>query len=130
MIDDVHGIASDSIIQPREKGFKMTVKITLPRDSAANQAYLATFLAMTAQKMDITFTSPVIAGSGISYSRTYAFPRLKFTEPPVAPLADIMTTVLTFEAEESIITGGPLGMLTHYRPYIEAVNLQSTGYLA
>jgi hypothetical protein len=130
MIDDVHAAGSDSIILPREKGFKMTVKVTLPRDSAANQAYLATFLAMTAQKMDITFTSPVVAGSGLYYSRTYAFPRLKFTEPPVAPLADIMTTVLTGEAEESIAEGGPTGMTGHYRPYIEAVNLQSTGYLA
>jgi len=128
-LDDVHGAGSESIIQPKEKAFKMIVKVTLPRTSAANLAYLATFKEMTAQKMDITFTGGIATGE-VHYSRVYGFPRLKLSAPPAAPLADIMTTVLTFEAEQSIITGGPLGMLTHYRPYIEMVNKATTGYLA
>jgi len=128
-LDAEHGAGSDSIIKPREKNFKMTIKITLPRTSAANLAYLATFKAMVAQKMDIVFTSPVAAAPGIFYSRTYAFPRLKFSEPPAAPLADIMTTVLTFEAEEAL-AATVAGMIGHKRPYVEMVNLQSTGYLA
>jgi hypothetical protein len=127
-LDDVHGAGSDSIIQPKEKGFKMTIKITLPRTSAANLAHLATFKAMEAQKMDITFTSPVAAAPGVYYKRVYGFPRLKFSAPPAAPLADIMTTVLTFEAEQA--AEAPDGMTGHVRPYIEMVNKQATGYLA
>jgi len=127
-LDDVHEAGSESIILPKEKGFKMTVKITLPRTSAANLAYLATFKAMAAQKMDIVFTSPNIVSEAIHYGRTYGFPRLKLTAPPAAPLADIMTTVLTFEAEEA--AEAPDGMTGHVRPYIEMVNKQATGYLA
>ncbi len=126
--DEVHGAGSDSIILPREKDFKMTVKVTLPRTSAANLAYMATFQAMTAQKMDIIFTSKALAAAGVYYSKAYKFPRLKLSGPPAAALNDVMSTVLTFEAEEA--ASAPTGMTGHVRPYIESINLQSTGYLA
>ena len=126
-LDDVHGAGSDNIILPKEKNFKMTVKVTFPRASAANLAYLATFKAMTAQKMDITFTGGIVSGT-THYSRVYGFPRLKLSAPPAIPLADIMTTALTFEAEEALTA--PAGMTGHVRPYIEMVNAATTGYLA
>ena len=126
-LDDVHEAGSESIILPKEKSFKMTVKVTLPRTSAANLAYLATFKAMTAQRMEIAFTGGIVTGE-THYSRIYGFPRLKLSAPPTAPLADIMTTVLTFEAEEA--AEAPTDMTGHVRPYIEMVNAATTGYLA
>ncbi len=125
--DAEHVLGSDSIILPKDKSWKISVKVTLPRTEAANLAYLATFKAMTAQKMSLVFTSPAAAATGVYYSLALYFPRLKFVEPPAAPLADVMNTVLNFEAEES--ASAPTG-LSYTRPYAEMVNLASADYLA
>lgn len=127
-LDEVHVAGSNTIVKPYEKGSpKITVKVTLPRTSSTNLAYLATFLATTAQKMMLTFTG-AIAGASVNYSLVLGFPRLKFIDPPDAPLADAMTTVLNFEAEEA--ASAPTGMTGYVRPYAELVNLQTTDYLA
>ncbi|MHB8053675.1 MAG: hypothetical protein ACYDH3_00260 [Candidatus Aminicenantales bacterium] len=127
-LDDYHPAGQFTIGQPKEKGWKVSVKLTLPRTSATNLAYLATYKAQTAQKLDIVFTSPVAAATGVYYSRTFGFPRMKIVEAPAAPLADIMTTTINLEAEEA--AAAPTGMTGHVRPYAEMVNLQATGYLA
>jgi hypothetical protein len=113
---------------PKEPGFpKITVKIKIPHADATNLAYLATFLAGTPQKMTITFTGALIETSHY-YQLTLGFPRLLLQEPPQAPLEDIISNTLTFEAQEAAAapTGMPAGAV---RPYILLENLATADYL-
>lgn len=114
------------VAQPKESGFKITVKLTLPYATAANVAYLDLFKNMTAQKMDIVFTGG-IANDTSHYSMTLGFPRLKLTSPPDVALEDIIKNGLEFIAEEA--AAAPTGM-TAVRPWMELVNLRTTNYLA
>ena len=113
------------ISQPKESNFKIGPKLTLPYATAANVAYLDLFTGMTAQKMDIVFTGPTIAGTHC-YGLTLGFPRLKLVAPPDVKLEDIIRNGLEFVAEEA--AAAPTGM-TEVRPYIEITNTRSTAYL-
>jgi hypothetical protein len=113
---------------PKENAFsKITVKIKLPRASAANVLYLSSiFQAEVPQKMDITFTGGVIATT-YHYAAVFSFQRLILIDPPAVPLDKLMTTTLTFEAQEA--AAAPTGM-AGVRPSMGLVNLQATDYLA
>jgi hypothetical protein len=114
------------IADPAESNFKHVVKVALSRAAAADVAYLSTFKAMTAQKMDLTFTGAVIAGTH-TYKVTFGFPRLKFSGPPDCKLEDIIKNGLEFVAEEAATP--PSGMTPHVRHWCEIVNTRSTAYV-
>jgi hypothetical protein len=129
VLDAYHAAGDEGIIQSQDaKAFKMSIKLTIPRTAPANLAYLASFNSKEAQKLTVAFTSDLNAGGGVKYSLLLGFPRLKFVEPPAAPLADAMSTVITLEAEQAAT--GPTGMSAYTRPFLELVNLQATDYLA
>jgi len=129
-IDKVHIAGSVNIAEPKEGEFpKNTLKITLPRASAANMAYLTTFKAVTAataQKASLVFTGAVINAT-YYYTVAFYFPRLRFAGPPDAKLDGIIKNELTFEIEAA--SAAPTGM-SYARPYMEVINLQTTDYLA
>jgi|GEM_PF-3336053 len=112
--------------QPKETGYKITVKITLPYASATDVGYLTTFNAMTAQKMTVVFTGGV-ADDTTHYTMTLGFPRLKFSAPPDVALEDVIKNQLEFVAEEA--SAAPTGM-SAVRPWMELINLRSSNYLA
>ena len=114
------------IADPAESNFKFAVKVALSRAAAADVAYLTTFKAMTPQKMDLTFTGAVIAGTH-AYQVVLGFPRLKFSGPPDCKLEDIIKNGLEFVAEEA--ASAPTGMTGHVRPWMEIVNTRATAYV-
>lgn len=112
--------------QPAESNFKHAVKVQLSRAASADVAYLSTFKAGTAQKMDLVFTGAVIAGTH-TYKVTFGFPRLKFSGPPDCKLEDIVKNGLEFVAEEA--ASAPSGMTGHVRLWVEIINTRSTAYV-
>jgi len=128
-IDSIPAVALDGIGEPKEPGFsKITVKLKLPRATAANVAYLSTlFQAIAAQKMSMTFTGALIE-AGHYYQLVLGFTRLLVQEPPAVPLEDMISTSLVFEAQES--AAAPTGMTGHVRPFMTLENLATTDYLA
>ena len=126
-VDAIHILGGNNIAQPKEGAFpKASLKITLPRATSANMAYLADFLALTSKKASLTFVG---ANIETSYYYTVAFlmPRLVFAGPPEAKLEDIIKNGLTFNLQEA--SANPTGM-SHVRPYMEITNLLATDYLA
>jgi len=126
-IDAVHVLGSSVIALPKEGGFpKNTLKVMLPRVSDVNMAYFSTFKAMTAQKVQLVFTGPLIAAP-YYYSVSFVLPRIRFAGPPDAKFEDIIKAGLTFEIEAA--AAAPTGM-AYARPYMEVINTQTTDYLA
>ena len=127
MVDAVPVLGSSVIASPAEGEFpKATLKLTLPRATATNAAYMTAFQNMTAQKASFVFTGPLISGA-VYYSFSLFFPRLKYSVPPEIKLDPVLKNVLTFEIEAA--SAAPTGM-TYARPYCQAINLQTTDYLA
>jgi hypothetical protein len=126
-IDSLHVAGGANLALPVEGDFpKNTLKIVLPRASAANLAYLSTFQALTAQKASLVFTGPLIADT-YYYQVALYFPRLRFAGPPDVPLEPVLKNTLTFEIEAA--AAAPTGM-DYARPYGKVINLQTTDYLA
>ena len=128
-VDSVPVAGVQGIAQPKENSApKVSLKLTLPRASAANLAYLATFQAGTAQKLSAVFTGGVIATT-YHYAMSLLFPRLVLMDPPEAKLDSIIKTVLNFEGQEA--AAAPTGMTGYTRHGMELVNLLGTAdYLA
>lgn len=124
----VHVAGSNTIIEPLEEGLSgpgITVTLSFPRMSSVNNAYFATFLAGTEQKMKIQLTGALIE-STYYYDLSLYFPRLKM-QNPTYPVEEIVKSGLVLQAEEA--ASAPTGM-TYARPYAEIVNLATTDYLA
>jgi len=117
-------MGASQIAVPAEGDFSIGLKVRFPRASSANVAYLASFIAITAMKMLMTFTGRVIAGTH-AFGLSLYFPRLKFAGPPDVKLADIMDAGAEFIAEEA--ASAPNGM-EYKRPYLTLTNTRSTAY--
>ena len=117
-------MGASQIAQPKEGNFNIGLKVRFPSASAANVAYLASFIAMTPMKMQHTFTGRQIAGTHY-YGLSLYYPRLKFTGPPDVKLADIMDAGAEFIAEEA--ASAPLGM-DYKRPYLQITNTRAAAY--
>lgn len=126
-IDAVHVLGSDNIVLPVEDGApKNQLKITLPRGTSANLAYMTNFTAGTTMKASLVFTGALISGA-VYYVFGVYFPRLVFAGPPDAKLEGVIKNDLIFDIEEA--AAAPTGM-SYARPYLEVINLQTTDYLA
>ena len=117
-------MGASQIAQPKEGNFNIGLKVRFPSASSGNVAYLASFIAMTPMKMQITFTGRLIAGTTY-FSLSLYFPRLKFTGPPDVKLADIMDAGAEFIAEEA--AAAPAGM-SYTRPYLQITNSRAAAY--
>jgi len=117
-------MGASQIAQPKEGNFNIGLKVRFPSASAANVAYLASFIAMTPMKMQHTFTGRQIAGTHY-YGLSLYYPRLKFTGPPDVKLADIMDAGAEFIAEEA--ASAPNGM-NYKRPYLTITNTRAAAY--
>lgn len=125
-IDTIPVAGANGIALPKEPGYpKITVKLKEPRANATNLGYLSTFQAGTPQKLLITFTGGITEGSN-HYSLVLGFPRLVLMEPPIAPLEDMISASLVFEAQEA--ANGPAGM-NYTRPFMRLVNTAANDYL-
>ena len=117
-------MGASQIANPKESGFTIPVKLRFPDADSAKVAYLASFIAMTAMKMSLTFTGRVISGTH-AYGLSVYYPRLKFTGPPDVKHADLMDAGAEFIAEEA--AAAPSGM-SYVRPYLTITNTRATAY--
>lgn len=127
-MDALQVLGGTYIAQPAESGFVGTVKITLPHDTGTAATWFANYLAKTAQKATLTFTSTAEAGTAYPYTITFGFPRLMPKKAPDLKLEDIINNGLEFQILEA--ASAPTGMTGHTRPYIEAVTKRATAYIA
>lgn len=116
------------INQPAEGGYPdIRVKLKWPHMDANNRTLLATAIAETTQKMLISYTHNVLAGSTTEYySMKLYFPRLRLLCPE-ASWEEIVSYGVEFIAEEA--TAAPTGM-SYTRPYVVLTNKRTTDYLA
>ncbi|HUV39029.1 MAG TPA: hypothetical protein VMY39_05415 [Planctomycetota bacterium] len=117
-------MGGSQIAKPVEGNFNIGLKLRFPRADAANTAYLADFIAISAMKLTAVFTGNIIVGTHAHGLAIY-FPRLKFKAPPEVKLADIMDAGAEFIAEEA--AAAPSGM-SYVRPYITITNTRAAAY--
>jgi hypothetical protein len=127
-IDAIHGAGSPAIIEPKENGFpEIKLKLDFPRYATDNTALQAAMIAGTLQKVLITMTSPLLAGSASAYySIKLYFPNLRIVQQD-APWDEIVKNGIELVAEQAATA--PTGM-SYTRPYAVIVNKQTTDYLA
>jgi hypothetical protein len=124
--DAVYSAGSATIIEPVEGGHpEIRVKLGFPRMNTVNDAFMATFIAETTQKMLIKFTGALITGANY-YDLALYFPRLRMAHPEYG-WSEIINAGLELVAEEA--AANPTGM-DYTRPYIELINTQTTDFLA
>lgn len=116
------------IARPRESAFVGTLKIRLPHDTGAGATWFANYLAKTAQKASLTFTSSTLAGTAYPYIFSISFPRLMPKVAPGVKLEDIINTELEFLILEA--AAAPTGMTGHVRPYLEVTTKKTTAYIS
>lgn len=125
----IHAVGSEKIIEPFEEGQSghdlISVKLNFPRMNAVNDAFFASFIAETEQKILISFTGALITGA-LYYDMKFYFPRMRI-KTPTYDVDEIISGGLELIAEESATA--PTGM-TYKVPHIVIVNLQTTDYLA
>jgi hypothetical protein len=126
-MDALQVLGGTYIAQPAESAFIGTLKIKLPHETGASAAWFAAFLAKTAQKASLTFTSADLAGVAFPYVFTIAFPRLMPKVAPGVKLEDIINGELEFLILEA--AAAPTGMTGHVRPYLEVTNKRATAYI-
>jgi predicted RecA/RadA family phage recombinase len=127
-MDALQVLGGTYIAQPAESAFAGTLKIKLPHESGTAATWFATYLAKTAQKASLTFTSSDLAGTGYPYVFTIAFPRLMPKVAPGVKLEEIINSELEFLVLEA--SAAPSGMTGHTRPYLEVTNKRSTAYIS
>lgn len=125
-LDGEHIVGDEKIIEPLEDAHPVvTVTINFPRMNTVNDAYFASYVGETEQKMLIKFEG-VIIESTYKYTLALFFPRLRFLSPEY-PDDEITKGSFSFQAEQA--STNPTGM-DHARPYIEMINTRTTDYLA
>ena len=125
--DYLHPSGQYDILEPPLAGYDLqSVKLTFPRYDAVNDAFFATAIAETTQKMLVKYTSAQLAGTAIPYSLSLFFPRLRMKVPD-PDWKKIVANGLELVSEEALVA--PTGM-TYTRPYLVVVNKRSTDYLA
>lgn len=124
-----HALGGAHIALPGElKSLVGSLKIKIANDTGAGATWMAAYLAKTAQKASLVFTSPTLAAAGYPYSWALSFPRLMLKTAPPRHLEENMDVDLEFLILEA--SAAPTGMTGHVRPYLEAINLRSTAYVA
>lgn len=126
--DALQVLGGTYIAQPVESAFVGTLKITLPHDTGTAATWFAAFLAKTAQKASLTFTSSELAGVAYPYVFSISFPRLMPKVAPDVKLEDIINNGLEFIILEA--SAAPTGMTGHTRPYLEITNKRTSAYIA
>jgi len=125
----IHAVGSEKIIEPFEEGQSghdlVSIKLNFPRSNTVNQAFFATFLAETEQKMLIKFTGALITGA-LYYDMAFFFPRLRIKN---VTYDDEGIEVASMELIAEEAAAAPTGM-DYALPYMEIVNLATTDYLA
>jgi hypothetical protein len=126
-IDGIHGAGYDNIMQPRESGFpEIKLKLDFPRYATENSALQAAMIAGTLQKVLVSLTSPLFAGTAIPYSINLYFPTMRILSQ-AAPWDEIVKNGIELVAEQA--AAAPTGM-SYTRPYLVMVNKQAADYLA
>lgn len=124
-----HALGGAHIALPGElKTLVGSLKIKIANDTGAGATWMAAFLAKTAQKATLTFTSAELAAAGYPYSITIGFPRLMLKSAPPRKLEENMDIELEFLILEA--AAAPTGMTGHVLPYLEAINLRTSAYVA
>jgi hypothetical protein len=126
--DGVYAAGSPSIVEPKESGFPdIRLKLDFPRYATDNSTLQAAMIAGTLQKVLISITSPLLAGTAIPYSINIYYPGMRIIQQD-APWDEIVKNGIELVAEQYVSATPPTGM-TYYRPYVVIVNKFATNYL-